>query len=337
MRIGMTYDLRSDYLAEGFSEDDVAEFDSESTISAIEKTLGDLGHEVERIGHGRRLCDRLVRGDRWDLVFNVAEGVSGRCREAQVPALLEMYNQAYTFSDPLVCAVTLDKAVAKRLVSQAGVPTARFAVVETVEDVDTVCLTPPFFAKPLAEGTGKGIDNHSRIDSVDRLRVVCKRLMAAYRQPVLVEEYLPGREFTTGIIGSGSAARLIGTMEILIRPGVEATDYSYEMKERCESLIEYIPIEKGALKEDVETLALRAYRALECRDAGRADFRLDASGRPFFLEINPLPGIHPTHSDLPMIATMEGMPYEDLIGSIVESALRRTPSALPSQTHASHV
>jgi D-alanine-D-alanine ligase len=326
MTIGLVYDLRDDYLAQGFSEEQVAEFDSAETIAALEQTLRSLGYTTERIGSGLTLAGQLAAGKRWDLVFNFAEGLHGRSREAQVPALLEMYGVPYTFSDPLVCALTLDKAMTKRVVQSAGLYTPRFAVVASSDDVKTVDLTFPLFAKPLAEGTGKGVDGRSRIGSAEDLGKVCVRLLEKFRQPVLVEEYLPGREFTTAILGTGPDAAVVGTMEIAIRKNAPASDYSYVVKELCEQWVDYFPMPKGVLREQVEDLALRAYQVLECRDTGRVDIRLDARGRPAFIEINPLPGLHPTHSDLPMIATQEGMAYEELIRRIVHSALARQES-----------
>ncbi|NLW50846.1 MAG: D-alanine--D-alanine ligase [Candidatus Brocadiaceae bacterium] len=326
MSIGLVYDLRSDYLAMGWSEEEVAEFDSDETIDALADALTALGHDVERVGHARALVRRLCDGRRWDLVFNIAEGRHGRCREAVVPALLELYEVPCTFSDPLVCAMTLDKAVAKRVVASAGLATPRFHVVAGEDDLPDVDLAYPLFAKPLAEGTGKGIDGSSRIETRERLEQVCRRLLARYRQPVIVEEYLPGREFTTGILGTGRDARILGTMEVCIRPDAPESDYSREMKERCKEFVDYRPLEASALRDELEALALGAYRVLEVRDAGRLDFRLDSRGRPAFLEANPLPGLHPTHSDLPMIATQEGMSFVRLIGEIVESATTRVGS-----------
>jgi len=323
MRIGLVYDLRSQYLAEGYSEEDVAEFDSDATIAALDGAIQACGHTVERVGHGRDLARRLVGGDRWDLVFSIAEGLAGRSREAQVPALLEMYGVPYTFSDPLVCAATLDKAVAKRLVTSHGLSTPGFCLVSHPGDLDNIALEYPLFVKPVAEGTGKGVDGQSRVTTPDELRSAALGILARLRQPALVEEYLPGREFTTGILGTGADARVLGTMEIRILANAPAADYTYEVKEQCESCVAYGPLEHGALRRAVEALALDAYRALECRDAGRVDIRLDAYGQPAFMEVNPLPGLHPTHSDLPMIATQEGMAYEDLIGTIVASAVRR--------------
>jgi len=323
MTIALTYDLRSDYIAEGYGVEDVAEMDSESTIEAIDSTIQSLGFRTDRIGHARALCRRLVAGDRWDLVFNIAEGLHGRSREAQVPALLELYGVPYTFSDPLVCAATLDKAVAKQLVRAAGVPTPDFLVVRGEGDLDGRLLRYPLFAKPLAEGTGKGIDAASRIDSPDRLAGTCRSLLSRFRQPVLVEEYLPGREFTTAILGTAGDARVLGTMEVSVLPAESNAIYSLEMKEKCEQFVRYTSPPRDAVRRDVEDVALRAYLALECRDVGRVDVRIDRDGRASFMEVNPLPGMHPTHSDLPMIATREGMSYRQLIGAIIDSALRR--------------
>jgi len=323
LRIGLVYDLRKEYLAAGYSEEQVAEFDSEETIDAFDKTLRSLGHEVQRIGNARALCVRLVAGERWDLVFNIAEGFSGRSREAQVPCILEVYGIPYTFSDPLVSAVTMDKAIAKRLVREAGLNTPEFLVVRQLADLRDFKLKFPLFAKPIAEGTGKGIDQNSRIESAQQLETICRDLLARFKEPVLVEEFLPGREFTVGIIGTAEKARVIGTMEVEIIPGAGGNIYSFEVKEKCEEFVRYAPLKDRDLRGEVEYLALGAYLALGCRDAARADIRIDSTGSPSFMEINTLPGLHPTHSDLPMIATQEGMSYTDLIGAIISSAKQR--------------
>jgi len=325
LNIGLACDLRQDYRNAGFSEDAVAEFDSEETAAALENALRSLGHSVERIGHVRALCAALAAGKRWDLVFNIAEGVAGRSREAHVPALLEAYAIPYTFSDPLTCAVTLDKAVAKRLVQAAGLPTPAFAVVSDAADIAVIGLPFPLFVKPAAEGTGKGVTAKSKVHSKADLDTQVRQLLKTYHQPVLIEEFLPGREFTVGLLGTGPAARVLGTMEIEILDAAFDGIYSYETKEKCETLVRYSPAPRDALRGRVEALALNVHRQLECRDAGRVDIRLDGNGEPSFMELNPIPGIHPTHSDLPMIATQEGMSYRDLIAAIVESALARSP------------
>ncbi len=325
LRVGLVYDARDDYRADGFSEEQVAEFDLRDTIDLLAAAIRRSSCTVEYIGNARALNRKLVSGARWDLVFNIAEGVTGRSREAQVPCLLELYGIPYTFSDPLTCAVTLDKAVAKRIVRDAGHATAPFAVVRTPADVRTVRLAYPLFAKPIAEGTGKGITQASRIDAPAELARTCRALMRRYHQPVLVEQFLSGREFTVGIIGTGAAARVIGTLEIEIIARNNRAIYSYETKEKCESQCRYSTPPAGRLRRAVEALALACYRTLECRDGGRVDIRLDGTGAPHFLEVNPLPGIHPTHSDLPMIATRAGMQYHELIGAIITSALQRAP------------
>lgn len=327
LTIGFVYDLRDDYLKEGFTEEHVAEFDTEHTISSIAKTLAELGCKVQRVGNAKALLRELTAGKRWDLVFNIAEGVKGRSRESQVPAILELFDIPYTMSDPLVCAVTLDKEVAKKLVRADGLATPASFVVKTETDIAGVKLKYPLFAKPIAEGTGKGVDHRSKITSPAQLAEVCKALLGQFNQPVLVEEYLPGREFTTAILGTGEKARVLGTLEFRIKPDAPAQDYSYEVKEYCEKYVEYFPMPKDQKRQDVEALALACYRTLECRDTGRVDIRLDADGNPSFMEVNPLPGMNPGHSDLPMIATQEGMSYAQLLKEIVTSALERVRSS----------
>ena len=321
--IGLTYDLRDEYLREGFSLAEVAELDQEETISALQAALRSLGHRVVRIGSARALAARLVAGERWDLVFNVAEGIWGRSREAQVPALLELYGVAYTFSDPLTSAITLDKAIAKRLVMAAGIHTPPFAVVQEASDIQSVQLRYPLFAKPSSEGTGRGISERSRVDNPEQLEAICVELLRDLGQPVLVEEYLNGREFTVGILGSGRAARAIGAMEVHIAGPTDQAVYTHEIKENWHGVVRYTPVADPELRTELLTLGLRAYRALECRDLGRVDIRQDRLGRAAFIEVNPMPGLHPTHSDLPMLARQEGMSFEALLGAVVESALER--------------
>ncbi len=325
MTIGLTYDLRSAYLAEGYSEDETAEFDREDTVDAIESTLHSLGHRPERIGNGRQLVAALCTGKRWDLVFNIAEGMHGIGREGQVPALLDMYRIPYTFSDPLVMGLTLHKGMTKRVIRDSGVPTTDFLVVETPDDVDGIIFAPPYFVKPVAEGTGKGISLESIVRDRKGLKSVCLRLLEIYRQPILVEPYLPGREFTTGIIGTGRAAKVLGTIEVHLLASAEPGVYSYTNKEECESRVSYrlVRPEDDPVCAKVEAVALTAWRILGCRDAGRIDLRCDEEEQPMFMEVNPLAGIHPEHSDLPIICNLSGIPYRSLIERIVLSAMER--------------
>jgi D-alanine-D-alanine ligase len=322
MRIGITYDLRQEYLAQGYSEEETAEFDQPETIQAIEETLQELGHATDRIGNAQSLMSRLLAGERWDMVFNIAEGLRGLGREALVPALLDAYGIPYTFSDPLVLALTLHKAMAKRVVRDLGVPTPDFCLVEKPQDIEAVGLPYPLFLKPVAEGTGKGITGSSCVESPRELQQVAAILLAKYQQPVLVETFLPGREFTVGILGTGDDARVLGVMEVVLLEGAEAQAYSYKNKEQCERFVEY-RLAKGPEAREAGELALRAWTGIGCRDAGRVDVRQGPDGRIQFLEVNPLAGLHPLHSDLPILCSMSGIRYRDLIMAIVQSALLR--------------
>lgn len=325
MHIGLTYDLRATYLAEGYSDEDTAEFDRDDTVDAIEAALHALGHRTARIARARDLVDRLAAGERWDLVFNICEGLHGPARESQVPAILEVYGIPCTFADAAVLALCLNKAWAKLVVADAGVPIAPQAVVKSVDDLDGIGIEPPLFVKPIAEGTGKGTSATSVIHDLAALETRCAALLARYRQPVLVERYLPGREFTVGVVGTGESARVLGTLEIILLANAEASVYSYVNKEECESRVEY-RLRCGTddpVVAKAEAMALAAWRALDCRDGGRIDLRANALGEPCFIEANPLAGLHPEHSDLPMLATAVGMTYVDLIDTIVQSASDR--------------
>ena len=321
MKIGLTYDLRDDYLALGFGEEETAELDKPDTIDGIETALRHQGFAVDRIGHAKALMARLLKGDRWDLVFNIAEGIQGPTRESQVPALLELYGIPYTFSDSLVLALALNKTLTKHVVRAAGVATPDFMEIRTPADIANVRLPFPLFAKPVAEGTGKGISAHSRIADADQLGRVCRRLLRQFRQPVLVETYLPGDEYTVGILGAGRTARVAGVMEVRYQNGTEAI-YSYATKKDYETRVAYALAAPRAAKACGD-LALKAWNALGCVDAGRVDIRCDAAGRPAFIEVNPLAGLNPVHSDLPILCRLCGISYDALIGAIVNAARKR--------------
>jgi D-alanine-D-alanine ligase len=322
MRVGFTYDLRDDYLAAGYSLEETAEFDSVNTVESIEGALAELGHEVERIGNLKALTARLVEGRRWDLVFNICEGMGGIGREAQVPALLDAYGIPYTFSDTLVMALTLHKGLTKHVVRAHGVPTADFVVVARPEEAERIELPFPLFVKPVAEGTGRGIGGKSRVTDRADLIDGCREIIATYRQPAIVETFLPGREFTVGLTGEGEGTRSIGALEVGFLGTAESTIYGLVNKEECETRVTYTLVEDETARA-AEAVAVRAWQVLNCRDAGRIDLRCDASGRPAFIEVNPLAGLNPLHSDLPILATQAGIPYRELIRRIVDAAATR--------------
>lgn len=326
MRIGLTYDLREDYLALGWTDQQVAEFDRADTIDAIEDALGGLGHRIDRIGGAEALMERLAAGEKWDLVLNLAEGIAGNGRESLIPALLDHAGIPYTFGDPLCCALTLDKPTAKRILRSYGLPTPDFAVVRTPEEADFVALKYPVFAKPSREGSSKGVSARSVCENHAQLRALCAALIEEFEQPVLVESFLPGREVTVGIVGTGDSARVLGVLGVGLSEGTKV--YSYDDKERCEELVKY-ELDTSPFADEAARLAMLAYHALGCRDAGRVDLRADAGGEPQIIEVNALAGLHPTHSDLPIMASLSGLSYAELIWRIIASASPRVRPRAP--------
>jgi len=323
MRIGITYDLKSEYLAMGYSQEEVAEFDREDTVAGIEQALRASGHEPERIGYIRTLTSMLAAGKRWDMVFNIAEGLRGFAREAQVPALLEAFDIPYTGSDPLTLSLTHHKGYTKQIVECAGVNTPPFAVVSVPDDVAAISLPFPLFVKPAAEGTGKGISSASKVNTPAELAAQCRYVLETFKQPALVEMYLPGREFTVGMIGTGKETRVIGVMEILPIEGAESHAYTYFNKENYEEVIRYELVRDPHILDAAAALCIPAWQALGGKDFCRMDVRFDATGRLAFIEVNALPGLNPTHSDLPIICRHVGVPYDTLIAEVVASARSR--------------
>lgn len=320
--VGLTYDLREDYLKMGFSKEETAEFDKIDTIEGIESALHFNGYETERIGNVNALMQKLLEGKRWDIVFNICEGLYGIGREAQVPAILDIYKIPYTFSDPMVLSLTLHKAMTKRIVRDLGLNTSDFFVINKINELKDENYSYPLFAKPLSEGTGKGIDEKSRVENFAQLYSTVKNLLEKFKQPVLVEEYLPGREFTVGVVGTGNEARATGLMEVKLVNQTNELIYSYQNKENYQGVIDYTVPEKE-IKDACEELAVAAWKGLECRDGGRIDIRMDKNGKPAFIEVNPLAGLNPVHSDLPILSRKNGMDYNELIGIIMKSAITR--------------
>jgi D-alanine-D-alanine ligase len=318
----MTYDLQQDYLDRGYDKDEVAELDSPVTVEAIRQALASRGHEVELVGGVMPLARALSDGRRWDMVFNFAEGMRGLAREAQVPALLDAWDIPYTFSGPEVLALSLHKGWTNAVLRAHGVPTADFRIVNSVAEVDAIDLPFPLFVKPVAEGSSKGVSDKSLVRNRQALRDICAHVLDTFRQPALVETFLPGREFTVGILGSGAQCRVLGVMEVLSTARGDACAYTYANKQewRERALYELAADDRAAQAAEV---ARAAWQALGCLDAGRIDVRLDEQGQARFIEVNPLAGLNPESSDLPILCGKIGLGYDVLIASIMDSAMAR--------------
>ena len=326
LRVGLTYNLKSDCPREMHSNEDAsAEYESQETVEGIVTALEQLGHEVVALPYNSDLPGELGY-HQLDLVFNIAEGWSGRNRESLVPALLEFYGIPYTGSDPLTLGLALDKSLCKEIVAAAGIPIACGVTVTNPNDLQLDGLHYPVFIKPNAEGSSKGIRNWSRINDVTELREKLDWLLTSYQQPALVEEFLPGREFTVAIIGNTDPC-ILPVMEIL--PGEECPQdaqfvYSFETKsgnlERfsCPAMIE------PQLLSEIQEMALQVFETLQCRDVARVDIRLDGEGNPRFLEVNPLPGLSAV-SLLTLQAQAAGLDFVDLIDAIFSAAFERYP------------
>jgi len=319
MKVGLTYDLRSWYIDRGYSMDETAEFDKQDTVDALENSLKLMGHETEPVGNIFQLVEALAAGKKWDIVFNIAEGLYGDGRESVVPAILDQYKIPYVFSGPVIMGLSLNKHLAKMVVAASGVPVSPGYLVTELKDLDKCKLDYPLFVKPVSEGTGKGITEKSLINTYEELKKMVKWILTVFHQPALIEEYLPGREFTVGVVGYGHEAQAIGGMEVMT---INNLPYSVEVKENYQNYCTYKPLDADIIDE-CKSVALGAWKALDAVDAGRVDLKADRYGKICFIEANPLAGLNPVHSDLPILARMYGIEYQTLLEMIMEAAIRR--------------
>jgi D-alanine-D-alanine ligase len=331
LRVGLTYNLKRKP-EEGLPEDFYVEFDDEETVDAIARALMRGGCSVTKIEADEEAYERLRRL-RPDIVFNIAEGLRGESRESHIPAILEMLGIPYTGSGPLTLALSLDKALTHQVLEAHGVPSPYFQVFQSPEERLDGRLRLPAVVKPLSEGSSKGIRSDSLVRDEKSLRRQVSWVLRTYGQPAIVEEFLPGREFTVGLIGN-EKPMVLPIVEILLDklPKGASPLYSYEAKwvwdvperpldiHRCPAEI------PEGLRKEIEAVALKAFKALRCRDLCRIDIRLDGDGKPRVLEVNPLPGLIPNpdaHSCLPEAARAAGFEYDQLICTILWQALKR--------------
>lgn len=333
--VGLVYNLKR-IQPNAAGEDREAEFDGPSTIAAIADAIRSHGHDVVEFEATAELASLLPQS-RVDLVFNVAEGIRGRSREALVPALLELLDIPYTGSDPATLVLTLDKALAKRVVAQAGVPTAPWVVMQSGRERLPEALRFPVIIKPVAEGSSKGVWSASVVETDSEVRRRVPELVERYAQPVLVETYLSGREFTVGLLGE-RRPKILPPMEVVFTHGEQYSLYTFDDKLAASDKIRYDTPARisSALETEIRRVARKSFHALGCRDVARVDVRLDENGRVHFVECNPLPGLTPKWSDLCMIAESVHMDYRTLIGEIMAPAIRRA-RALRRNGHTHHV
>jgi D-alanine-D-alanine ligase len=323
-RVGLTYDLKTDYqFKDGDPEDANAEFDHPSTIDVIAKAIESNGFKVEKIGNVGNLLERIGSLN-VDIVFNISEGLSGRNRESQVPSILEMYGIPFVGADALTLGLTLDKVMAKKIFIADKIPTPKFFEVSASEQLEFANHYKfPLIVKPRFEGSSKGLTDSSRVTNKDELIQQVDYIVNAYKQPALVEEFISGQELTVAIIGNDSP-EVMPVVQIKIDGKLNLNDKFYTFARITSDNLEYICPAKISteLKDRINDLALKTYRAVECRDFGRVDFRVDQNGNPYVLEINPLPSLS-TDDAFKLVAEAVGITYEDIIGKILNYALIR--------------
>ena len=322
LRIGFTYNIKRPGSKELGDAD--AEYDSPFTIQSITSALESMGHTVIPLEANSELPSKLIES-KVDLVFNIAEGLSGRNREAQVPALCELCGIPYTGSDAATLALALDKALAKRLLRQHAVLTPDFQVMQTGREKLQTGLRFPLIVKPIAEGSSKGILSKCVVDDEPSLRKVVRELVDRYKQPALVEEYISGREFTVGLLGD-RRPRVLPPMEIIFKDRSNKRPvYDYDVKQAWTEHVYYNCPAKLTPQElkAVERAARETFQALDCRDVARVDLRMNDQGQVYVLEVNPLPGLTPDYSDLVLISKAAAMDYRTLIAEILACGLKR--------------
>jgi len=324
LRVGLTYNLKKNIASD--VEDIEAEYDNDETILAIKKAIEDDRFTVTLFEATEDLPEKLAK-QKVDIVFNIAEGLRGRGREAEVPALLNFFGIPFVGSDETTLCIALDKALTKRLLTTYHIRTPKYRVIPKDQTTRiNGSFTFPAIVKPNAEGSSKGISDVAVVSDIHELRSLVDKTAGAYQADVLVEEYIGGREFTVGVVGNGNEMRVFPPMEIIYLDRESPYQiYSYNVKKNYKKLIRYecpAPIDKAAEEEMMRT-AKKVYEILGCRDFARMDFRLSGDGKLYFIEINPLPGLAPGYSDFPMIAEFCGVGYVTLIRSVLTCALKR--------------
>jgi D-alanine-D-alanine ligase len=327
MRIGLSFDLKPDKPPKAaYLDDSMEEYDSMETVELIKTSLEATGPQVTLLGGGSVFLDKICR-ENVDIVFNIAEGQGNyRSRESQIPSILEMLDIPYSGSDPLCLAICLDKALTKKIVAMEGVITPRWQLVSSIEELHAINWKEyrfPLMMKLAHEGSSKGVRLTSVVKNMKELDAEANRLFDGYHQSVMIEEFISGDEITVGITGN-TPPELLGIMRVLPRKKVEHFVYSLEVKRDYLNLVDYEcppKLDKDIIKR-LQDASLKIFEILDCRDFARLDFRLDSDGTPYFIEINPLPGLG-NHSDLVIMSAMLGLPHKQLVNKILTAASKR--------------
>ena len=326
IKVGVTYNPKHAEQAATAAPDAQAEYDSMDTVLAIASAIRSHGHQTVLLEADQTLPRRLLE-EKPDLVFNIAEGSAGRAREAQVPALLDLFEIPYTGSDATTLCLSLDKALTKRVLATHRIPTPRYHLFSPGSPVRTAGLRFPVIVKPNAEGSSKGIADFCIVTDAKALKELVQKNFTLYGGDVLAEEFLSGREFTVGVLGNGEALRVFPPMEIVYHasPIAGYNVYNYTVKQSYEKFVSYhCPAEIPAkMEQELIRLSKAIFLALGCRDFARIDFRADESGKLYFIEINPLPGLAPHYSDYPMLAEFCGVPHEALVYAVLRAGAER--------------
>lgn len=327
MRIGLSFDLKPDKVpVNNYIDDSMEEYDSMETVQLIKSSIEANGHRVTLLGGGSAFLDKIGK-EKVDLVFNIAEGQGNyRSRESQVPSILEMLDIPYSGSDPLCLGICLDKELTKKIVAMEGVITPKWQLVtdfEELQSIDWKEFRFPLMIKPAHEGSSKGVRLSSVAMNMKELESEAKRQFEGYNQALMIEEFIGGDEVTVGITGN-CPAQVLAMMRILPRQKTEHFVYSIEVKRDYLRQVDYEcpPKLNSYTIKKLEDASLRIFDILGCRDFSRIDFRLDKDGNPYFLEINPLPGLG-NHSDLVIMAGMLGISHKELINKILSAAVKR--------------
>ncbi len=312
--------------------DTYAEWDTWETINSIKNALS-VYNDVELVEANESAFEKF-KEIQPDIVFNFAEGLKGISREAQIPAMLDMLGIPYTGSDPLTLATCLDKARTKEILTYHGISNPKFILVDSIEQIEDHNLKFPLIVKPYSEGSGKGIFSTSYVKDKAELEREVNRVVSEYEQPALIEEFLPGREFTVAVLGNDDETEVLPIVELNYNdfPDDFIPIYSFEAKwilDTRENPLNVFTCPADINRElelQIKDTVLKAYKTLRCKDWSRIDVRLDAENRPNIIEINPIPGILPNPEDnscFPKAARSVGLSYNDMVNKVLYVAAKR--------------